>query len=92
MVASFVDFAVYVLSLVSLLTYCHLLLQNVQDHMQNTYPKMINTESDGKLRAFLLEVVQEVCYIYQSLSCTKHQYVSSLSHLTKPPIAIEQYM
>ena len=60
----------------SLLSHCHLLLQNVQEFMENIYPKLINMERAQRqwktYRAFLQDAVQEVSSIYQSLNGTKH--------------------
>ena len=48
MVASFVDFSICRQSFSTLLTYCQLLLQNVQELLDNAYPRMINMERDQK--------------------------------------------
>ena len=48
-------------SFASLLTYCWLLLQNVQDFMNNAYPRMIDMERKQKYlrtyKSFLFETI-----------------------------------
>ena len=60
LVTSFIDF----LSFASLLVYCHLLLQDIEDLTNYAYPKMINLETDLKcpmtFTSFLFDAGQEV--------------------------------
>ena len=71
----------------SLLTYCGLLVQNVQDVMNDAYPKMINIERDQKhlwtYTSFLIEVIQAVSGIYYSLTITKLKFDSCLKLFDK---------
>ena len=69
LVTSFAEFSGYMQPFASLLTCCHLLLQDVQDLMKNIYPKMINLERDrGQLKRYrvLLHETAQDCEVFIS--------------------------
>ena len=59
-------------SFASLLVYCHLLLQNIENLTNNAYPKMINLEKEKKClktcTSCLFEDGQEVYSNHNSLN------------------------